>query len=355
MPLFVNGEWFNTALRKEEQPSAHKKLKEEYDRFMAEAKDFKFPVELRVARIKEKPTDSKGIPVQPPTDNLNYRQSVPTDDGSETWVYQKKFPEKTDTGYRFTDMGEWVRGALRIYNNEKDKLFYFFKKSGRVGGTLIHHDPEAIARKRAAEGALKAQLWFHIYNPESPLVKDRKRMRDVALSFGVRRVTNMSDHEVQNALFDKVNAGDDIRTRGVKKFLEAINDQDSSARQARIQEAIDKEVITYNSAENEWRFLSQGQEISTILKLDEAFKGSKVDALLEHLAKNPLYENRILVATRTGRLTELKPEDVADLNRNERNRECKLAGISIAGPGRTKEAIEEDLRSWAEFNQNVKA
>ena len=354
MPLFVNGAWFNPALKKEEQPSAHKKLKEEYDRFMLDASNFRYPVELRVARVKKKPTDSVGAPVQPPTDNLNYRQSVLTDDGTEAWVYQKKFPNKKDGEYQFKDMGEWIRGSLRIQANEKEKLFYFFKKSGRVGtpmATLIHHDPEAIARRRAEEGALKSQLWFHVYNNEAPLVKDRKRMREVALSFGVKGVSKMSDHEVQNALFDAVSAGDDVRTRGVRKFLEAIEDKDTSTKQAKIQEAVDKGIITYNTAENEWRFVSQGKETATICKLYEDHKGSKVDALLEHLAKDPFYENRILIATRTGKLTELKPEDVSTLTKHERDRECRIAGISFVGPGRTKDVIEEELRDWvAHYN-----
>lgn len=354
MPLFVNGEWFNPALKKEEQPSAHRKLKEDYDNFIfREAANFKYPVELRVKRTMKRLTDSRGTPVQPPTDNLNYRQSVQSSDGTEAWVYQKKFPQKKDGEYTFIDMGEWIRGSIRIQPSEKDKLYYLFKKSGRVGSTLIHHDPEAIARKRAEDNALKAQLYFQIYNFESPLVKEPRRLKELAQSFGVRKVSSLSIPEVQNALFDIVNAGDDVRTRGPRKFLEAASDYDTASKEAQIQEAIEKEVIVFNSAESEWRFLSRGQETSTIYKVDEG--GSKVEALLEYLKRHPMIENRILIAARTGKLTELKPEDIDGLNKAELDRECKIAGVRGYAPGRSKEDVKDDLREWVEFYNNVKA
>ena len=353
MPLFVNGEWFNPSLKKEEQPSAHKNYKVEYDQFMREAQSFKHPVELRVARVQKRNTDSRGTPIEPPTDNLSYKQSIVTSDGVESWVFQKNFPEKTDKGYRFSDLAEWVRGSLRIQKHEKDKLFYFFRKSGYVGKTLIHYDPEAIARKKAEDNALKAQLYFHVYNTEAPLVKDFDRLKEVAQSFGVKKTYSLSRPEIQNSLFEVVSQGDDIRSRGVRAFLDMIGNYDRTKREAEIQQAIEKEIIVFNSADSEWKFVSRGKETATICKIEPGARGSKVDALLDHLKNKPAEENRVLIGARTGSLTNLKPEDIENLTSTELKRECEVAGISRVG--RKKEDYLDELRQWAEFYNTVKA
>ena len=350
MPLFVNGEWFNPTLVKSEQPSGHTYYKDEFDEFIKKIEHYKNPVVLKVRRVNKALTDSKGVPVPPPSDNFSYKQRILTAQGTETWVYQETFPDKKDGEYKFKNLGVWVRGRMSLQKSEKERLFYLMKKSGYLKDKLIHHDPAAIAKERAQKEEMKAKLYFHIYNQESGLAKSAPRLKELALSFGVRKVKDMGIDELRNALFEKVTAGDDLRTKGIKAFLEALTDKPQTSKEAQVQDAIEREIILYNSQNREWRFISKGEETAVICKVGEG--EDSVPSLMKHLSRNPSIENRILYAIETGKLSELKPSEVEDLPWDVFKRECEIAGIKATG--RKRDASNDDLREWLTLLENAK-
>lgn len=348
MPLFVNNEWFNPRLPLETQPSAHKDYKKTYDRFVEEVRSFKSPVTLKIRRANKIRTDSKGTPLPPPSDNLSWKSVVNTASGSETWVYQESIPEKKDGEYRFRKMGEWVRGSLVIHpSRQMDKLFYFMRKSPYINRTLIHYDPAAEAQRKVLTKQLEAELYFHIYNRDSDLVKEPNRLRDIAKSWGVKKVSELSIPEIQEELFSKVTSGDDRRTKGIKAFIDSVGDKSKISREARIREAIEKDVISLNDMEMAWKFKSRGKETAEICKVESSDKGKEISVLMDYLSRHPIDENRILHAVKTGKLSKFTSEDVESLEWTELTRECQVAGISYAG--KKKEKIYEELREWFRF------
>ena len=352
MPLFVNGEWFNPKLDKSDQPSAHKHYKDEWDEFFRQTENFKFPVKLKARRADKKRTDSKGTPVQVPATNLSYKTTIVTPNGAETWVLQEKFPEKIDDQYRFIDLGVWFRDAILVHRHERDKLFFLMKKTTYLRNILYHFDPAAKALERAQKEALKGQIYFLVYNSQSPIVSDQKKLKDIAKSFGVKKVDSLSLSEIQTQLFDRVMAGDDIRSKGPKAFVSECEDTPVAGKQARIQEAIEKELITFNKHTMEWRFKARDKETAVICKVDSV--GGERKALLDYLKDHPEDENRILTALSTGRLSKLTHEDIDALSWEDLLRECDVAGIKRPSKGRDKEAVKDELREWVSFLENVR-
>jgi len=350
MSLFVNGEWFNTSLNKEEQPPAHRRFKEEYDQFVEESKSFKFPVTLRIKRAEKIRTDARGTPLPPPSDNLSWRSTIRREGGSETWVYQKRIPDKVDGEYVFFPISEWIRGSLRLSEKQMDKLFYYMKKSASINNQLIHYDPAARAREKAKEQELKGQLYFLVYNSESPLVQDTNSLKDVARSWGVRKVGDLSIAEIQEELFNKVTG-----TRGgMQKFVGSVQDKRAVGKKSKIREAVEKEIIVFNPSTLEWKFKTRGKETSLICKIDESDRGRAEDTLMTYLERHPMEENRILYAIKTGKLSEFTPEDVENLDWETIKTECEIAGIRTFGAGRKKEVVMDELRDYLRFLQNVK-
>lgn len=353
MPLFVNGEWFNPGLKLDEQPPAHKKFKKQYDAFIHSTQPFRWPVTLKVGRANKIKTDSRGNPIPPPSDNLSWKAVINTPDGADTWVYQPSIPEKRDGEYRFRKLGEWVRGSLIIHKTQMDKLFYFMKKAPYLGGTLVHHDPAADAMKRAAKREVEAKLYYLIYNRESELYQNAPLMRDIAKSWGVKRVGDMTLAEVQEALFEKVTQGDDIRTRGPQAFIDSVADRETVSRQAKAQDAIEKGLVVFNDEEMAWKYKSLGVETANICKLDASDKGKELEALLDYLSRSPEDEARVLHAAKTGRLTEFNERDIDGMDWSEIRSEVRVAGIKSAMSGRTKDDVKDDLREWLRYKKHV--
>ena len=196
---------------------------------------------------------------------------------------------------------------------------------------------------------MKAKLYYHIYNQESGLAKSLPRLRELALSFGVRKVKDMEIDEVRNELFERVMAGDDVRTKGIKAFLAALTDKPQTSKEAHIQSAIEKEVIVFNNQEHEWRFISKGEETAVICKVGQG--DDPIPSLMKHLSRNPSIENRILYAIDTGKLSELKPSEVEELPWDVFKRECEIAGIK--SHGRKRDALNDDLREWLTLLENA--
>lgn len=330
MPLFVNGEFFNHNLSVEEQPSHHKNFKKDFDTFKEEMRNLKDPVTLRIKR-NIAPTDSIGQRVQGPSTNIPYRVKRDTPTGSETWVYQDTFPSKNPSGdFAFKRVSQWVRKQMSVPKNQADKLFFLMEKSGFLGYILDHHDPAAIARKRKQEQELRHKFEWLMFNEDSDFVKDRDKMKDLARAYKIRNTDTKSFDEVQMELYDTIDKDPDKHKRKMRRFVEECYDTETIGRKVKIQRAIEKGYITFNTKDLTWMFAKDGKPTAEICTVDRsAIGGGESDALVDYLKRNPKDQKRLFNALKTGRMSEYIREDVDNLHKDEIKREAKILGLKV--------------------------
>jgi hypothetical protein len=340
--LFVNNEWVNLNLSEQDAPVNHKQYIREYNDFLKETEDFKFPVVLKLKRAKNDVNKSGHLEPARAT-SISFKADAQGKSGGEQWIYHTRFPEKDKNGKnRWRESNEWVRGSMIIHENQKDKLFFLMKKSPYVTrGILFHYDPVMIAKRRAEKREQENEVVTLIYSKTSPLVQNPDLLRIIAKSFGIAKVDKLSIGEIQEKLEARVKSGDDVSSKGMKAFLRACEVDLVIKSRAQIQDAIDKGIVRLSPNTREWGFADGGKITKVICKCSGRH-GEELQELYEYLKTDKSSLDKIILVSETGSVIDYTAEDVDNIPWERLRDDALSVGIRVVGV--KKEKVTDDMR-----------
>jgi len=141
--------------------------------------------------------------------------------GTEVWKYSRSGALIKDGAVELAETHfQVLRGSLHVnLTQEADFAFFLTKHDAVKSGRLKLHDSQKINDELAEQRIKDAKFHGLLYNPDSPLFSDRKRLRMIAQKWGISDVDALSDNEISSSYnnFDisnkkeeDINAGWDI-------------------------------------------------------------------------------------------------------------------------------------------------
>lgn len=188
------------------------------------------------------------------------KQTVAGNNGSEEWLYTKSIPAIKDNYVVPDTLQEMIQyGELKIsLDDDPDKAYFFiykheYVKSGKLYIVDLKKDEEDKAEARAKEADLNSL----IYGSQSALNLDKEKLRVVAKRWGVGNVEKMTPAQIKNALYDVVREGEYLKKtnsdrRGIYEFVEDCRIGNEVMIGSVIQEAIDQQLLYYNTETRQW-------------------------------------------------------------------------------------------------------
>jgi hypothetical protein len=217
-----------------------------------------------------------------------------TPNGVEEWVYSRSVATVKDGVVNSNDpYFQVTRGEVTFRTDEDPDFIYFLLHHRAIkSGRLRIDDPEADQRQRADAMRLESRFKDMIYSENSPLYDDLDKLKVIARKWGVGGVDDKSEPALRNALFDAVQNGENKKKKGqsahgIDEFLNDFNMGEGVKVGAAIQQAIDKEILSFNRQTNEWMLIVDKDQMPLSLMMVQPTDVSKARVKLsEYLIRN---------------------------------------------------------------------
>lgn len=241
--------------------------------------------------------------------------------GTEEWIYQETPVSKDANGVLQLEQRQHVvfNGEETLDLIEKPELAYYILEKQPLFRTSYRiYDTRSIAQKKAEERRLNARLESAIFGETSKLNNDKSVLDTVSRRWGIEKPEGKTREQVQNELYDLVNAEEKKKqnqktpegragVRGITDFLEDAKVKMDTQLGALVNQAIDEGVITYNPLHSMWELTNPDGHVGGMLvKVPQREVGQKKEVLITAVITDP--QVRVMLENAMGN-EEVKAED----------------------------------------------
>lgn len=273
-------------------PADHKKIKEKYP---------KFPIRLVYPeeRIKASKLKHNPLPDKPNSISFPMVATVKTPTGTESWRYAENKIIGTNGNVKWTPNNLVLRGVLVLQATDIELIYWLMfccpylkggaNFNGKVAKCVIEDLVGAAARKaKKAEDA--AEINSLIFS--SKLGLGEAKLRLVAKAYFISGVEDLSYPQVQLAVENCIYRD---KREGVQKFLELVDAEQVLTVRANLQNAIDKQLITFMPQKRMWAWVTgTGKKNEPIAEISAAADPN--DALYDFYLGNRKFAQAVMSA-----------------------------------------------------------
>lgn len=282
--IYLNNELYKTI-----EDKSYLELKEYCDKLG-------YPIQLKrnpnfTKRIQKVGTrgsiKGQGSKTHIPPKFFDYNATERAAGGSKSWRYSLYPIMKDKDGYAKYegDHGEFLN-TLNLFFKEEDleKLWFLLTKSTIVTKRKIYivYDPEKDYEKNVETYNNKSGVEYFIMSELSPLTESKLRV--IGKYFGLVKVDDMSMPKLQSTLFDVVESLERSRQNGYEKFMRATKLDKFVTFKAKLQDAIETNIIGWLPRNTSWNWLnSEGKPMTVICQLTANDERRKLDILMDFI------------------------------------------------------------------------
>lgn len=343
--LFINNEHIPLDDPSTSNPYAKEILK----KFEQMKQDYNFPIRIKTRfGTRHNKTGAKE-PYQSIVAPFEGDYVTPT--GVKTRLrYSKSYPTKKASGRMdyVEGRGEVVERYMVIQDTEMDKAYYMLYVCPIVKKGMLkveNKQKEAAAELKAL--SKMAAINYMLNDEDSELYHDENRIRTIAAAFGVTKADDkkVSLDEVKLRLIKAITVGESGNDPliNIKAFKEAVKMPKDIKLRARIQQAIDRELLMFDMRKYRWNFIIDKMH-KPIMDVNVSDFEIKEELLARHLLGN--LDDKSLFDRLLGEDSNpsYTVEDIDKLDMGELRSMCQDRGIPIIGAGITKEVLRKNLK-----------
>lgn len=217
--------------------------------------------------------------------------TVSTSEGSQAFTYCKTAIKKSDGTLTFSPRKMEFNGSMSLdYNSDADLiLFMIHAVPDFKSGGIIMENPAKKAKEFTAEQKAAGALAFYLYNDDSLLADDEKRITDIARAWGITVDNDTPLDIVKKSLYEAVQLAEKQKNkaRDIKAFVSAVKEELPHMEQlVTIQKAIDAKYLMYN-IENSQYVLKVNDRERKLVVIPPGKKTEKETILAEWLLQHP--------------------------------------------------------------------
>lgn len=292
----------------------HRVLKKKYP---------KFPIRLIYPESRVKPSRSKHnrLPDKPNSISFPLVATVRTDKGTENWRYAENKIIGTNGQTIWQPHNLILRGAMLLQDTDIELIFWLVKCCPFLEGgnnwnkkmpKCVIEDLVGSAEKKAMKEEEMATVKAMIFSSKMGL--GEKKLRLVAKAYFINGVDDLSLAQVKLAVENAISRN---KTSGVQKFLDLVDAEQVLSVKANIQNAVDRDLITYMVQKKQWAWKTdQGRKNEPICQIGAGADPS--EALYDYYLGNRRFAQEIVSALKGERVVMAAGADgLEDFNPDE--------------------------------------
>jgi hypothetical protein len=291
---------------------------------------------------------------QTPTIIIPHKSSVPKENGEiDEWIWSPVIPRKKDGEYIFPREVQKLMFDKVVFTLDKkefDKAYFLLYKNPNFSRYYKVDNKRVVAKESVETKIKEAKIYNAFYGEDSILLRDEKKLREIARAWNLTHVDKKSKEEVLEELEHLVREQDTKGIRSVQDFLESISGIQDVKLSAMLQKAKDINIITFDERTSAWYYVTNGVLQEKICDIPKSEKASKFEMLREFIEANKKQENKIksLIDTYDNVPQDIDIDNLENEDWETVKRYCNLKGIETTRQGRTKKQVFEDIRKQFE-------
>jgi hypothetical protein len=235
-------------------PADHKLLKDKFP---------KWPIRLIYpeSRVRKSKLKHNVLPDKPNSISFPLFATVKTPLGADTWRFAENKIYGSNNQIIYTPSNLILRGSMVLQEHDKELVYWLVKCcpfleggenfNGKVPKCIIE-DLVGNAEKKAMKEEEAATLKALIYSSKMGL--GETRLREVAKAYFIPDVNELTFAQVKLAVENRVLSD---KRAGVEKFLELVEAEQVLDVRANLQNAIDRDIITFMAQKRIWAWVTE--------------------------------------------------------------------------------------------------
>jgi hypothetical protein len=234
----------------------------------------KFPIRLIYpeGRVKKSRSKHNRLPDKPNSISFPLKAAVKTDKGVENWRYAENKIIGTNGRTIWQPHNLILRGSMILESSDIELIFWLVKCCPFLQGgenwnekvaKCVIEDLRGAAEIKAKKEEEMATVKAMIYS--STMGMGEKKLRLVAKAYFVMGVDELSYAQVKLAVENTIMRN---KRTGIKDFLEMVEAEQVVSVRSSLQNAIDRELITYMVTNKQWAWVTgQGRKNEPICQI----------------------------------------------------------------------------------------
>jgi hypothetical protein len=234
-------------------PADHAKLKKKFP---------KFPIRLIYpeSRVKKSRSKHNTLPDQPNSISFPLVATVRKETGTEQWRYAENKIIGTDGRTIWSPYNLILRGRMLLEAEDIELVYWLqyccpFLQGGENWNKKV---PKCVIEDLVGAAAIKAKREEDLADVKALIYSTKlglgeKKLRLIAKAYFITEVDGLSLPQVKLAIESTINS--DKRT-GVEKFLELVEAEQALLIRASLQQAVDREIITFMVQKKTWAWVT---------------------------------------------------------------------------------------------------
>jgi hypothetical protein len=218
----------------------------------------KFPVTLTYPeeRVKPSPSAHNVLPDKPTSLSFPLNTTVKTASGADRWRYADNKIIGSRGEISYMPVNFFLTGTFHLQENDMELIWYLYTKCPYTEAGLNYNgrkpkcafeDLIGLADRKALREEQAADVKALLYSSKVGLPESK--LRQVAKAMFISEVDDMTYNQVKVSVEQEINRD---KAKGAEKFLDMIDAEEFLDIRATLQGAIDKGLIKYVPAKNEW-------------------------------------------------------------------------------------------------------
>ena len=216
----------------------------------------------------------------------------------------------------------------------------------------VLEDNRAAARQSVESKIKEAKIYNAFYGDRSILLKNDKKLREIAMAWNISNVSKMSKEQILTDLESLVREQDRNGVRSIDDFLSSLQEGGDDVKLgAMVQKAEDMKIVKFDDRTSFWFFCdSNGNLKETICEVPKKEKEHRYEILKDELSITDELKAKIesLIGTYDEGI-ELDFDNLENEDFNKIREYCNLYNITPTTKGRTKAMVFEDIRQHAGY------
>ena len=315
-------------------------------------KNIGFPVFFKVTDGYVSPQEKKDgtIEYYMPSIALPNVSHFRTEDGVEEWRWCPIMPRKKNGEYEYPREYKrtWYdKKVLKLDEKDMDRIYYLLYKCPEFKRYYTLDDAKVKASELVADKIREAKITGVFYGENSILLKDEKKLREIARAWNISNVEKKSRDQMLSELETTVREQDIKGIRSIDDFIENTQVNHYVEVGALIQKAEDMKLIKFDDRSSCWFYMNQDLVGDKIFEVTRQRYESRYEDLREYMFVEKDHITRLKSLVNAN---DVPREMVLDIN-NLENEDwekimafCNKNGIASTGRSRTKAVVFAAIR-----------